>query len=171
MQAGKVFPTRYAIDFNVGNFYTPRLAPRCCHLLNFGPANGTIAAVWEDIEVISLPSERLDSPVRLRWKFEHPTISNNFVYLYQTPELSLPGIPYTNYRFENVLEFWYAGSKLADFLHYHRNFPMWDVFPDAFASVVSWNHLTNPAEFTDMGETQIYAASWEQQPEYHPYRH
>jgi len=171
MHAGKLFPLFKSRDFDVGNFWTPRNVPRCGKLINSFTAHGDYAVEWQGLTVISLPVERIDPGPKLRWRFEHPIITGMYLDLISDFHENVVGDPYSNFRWKHTAEFWYGGTKWAFAEAFIQSFPMFNIYPDDFWSADTWSGIVNPAHFLDMGESHIYSAEWDDQPDYHPYRH
>lgn len=133
-------------------------------------SQGTLAAPWLGTEIISDIGDNETDPDKIFYTFNHPTVSDNFIKLIwslkpQTgtnPHLVRPNVSI-------VCEFWYHGTKYGDFESRFNS--EWCLLPGLLSMQWDlWTHLIDTTKFRRIDESRIYASSWAEQPEYHPYR-
>jgi len=136
-----------------------------------GGTLGTLAAPWQNIEVLTDVGDNETDRDKITWQIDHPTVPDNYIKAIWTikhrtnpvPSQRLPDVSW-------LFEFWHQGTKYGD----QELLTTQQIFLGALRlgfQWISWNHLINLALFRQINQSQAYAGTWEQQPEYHPYRH
>lgn len=173
MHLGNCYPRSIHADFSTSLSANSTMAPPRKVFLNSNGnfTSGTLALPWFNVDVMSEVGERVDSPLSIRYKLPHPTVSDNFIYYYWIVEETPLGIPEEN-MYRRLLEFWHGGTKyglIDSGLGFMNN--RCDTIPKAvIGSFFVWTSLANGALFTHIGGFNLQCVIWGQDADYQPYR-
>jgi len=172
MHVGKLYP--YAPRwFQPDGMHPRRLPPRRLVAFNFA-SGGTVGSMWGALEHISNPAEQANDP-NLLW-----VVPNS---LWPTTELRLrigyaDTPPSTGFLgplcWTMRCEVWYLGSLLTYADGYRQVSNAWDFPGESFRCPLSgttiWEMSPSPTLWNG-GYFTFRNGSWDESPEYHPYRH
>jgi len=169
---GKAFPALF-----VGRVYTfdtiaRPYPPIFMRLQTDGGSVGTIAAQWRNLNLVSLPGERVsDSVITDKWVWEHPIdpdLRIEYRATYETHAPTLFGPSYPTWEIETLA---YDSVGLLASSNWgkpsiNNAFPYGDTEPISG----TWSYRRNTTLwFTFSGV--VAAGLWEDVPDFHPYRH
>lgn len=172
MHVGKFYPVSYPMHIPVPEkpgLYIPRKLA-----LSFNPLGtiGTVANLWAGTRTISDVGDYWeDDTLWIVWHFENDSDSaaTFLVRCMLTEILPHPGIGVV-YDWRYWFEPSYDGSRLADRERQATFDQMSDTVGSANQVGPSWLHKTDVPKW-DEARCWVTAATWDDQPEYHPYRH
>lgn len=134
-----------------------------------GGTLGTLAAPWQDLEIIStLPTEEEDGQ-ELWWQFDHPSVDDNFIRVrWHLFEATTTGS--TPVRVNILFEFWHEGTKYGIFNSGDFTDPPFLGADRLQSQNIGWSSLVNPTLFQQINTSFYYAARWTDDPDFQPYR-
>lgn len=168
---GKLYPYSADKDFCIQQL--PHwIQPRKWYYFSQNLFNlGTLAAPWRGQNIQSSLGETDYTLGKITYTYNHPTVVDNFIlHIVDFPEVGGAGPLQetfcTRYRFE----FWYGGTRYGTHTVQTR-IEFVQVYPTVTYEWDEWQDLVNPSLFRAIGRSRVSASTWEQQPEYHPYRY
>jgi len=192
MHAGRRYPINYRPDLGRRGFgdnspprkmflrsghSTSTVPPflTLAHYLTHGFSDtypGTAGTVWSDLEILSTVGDYPNDYDQMRWRFNHPTVANSWIDVYWTTydQEFPPGVP-IGATPDLYFEFYWAGIFRGDKLFTLIQDQVFANFTLLAKSWNVWEHLADPTIFEGIPDLRIYAGSWPQQPEWHPYRY
>jgi len=172
MHLGKRWPRQW-INFvtMVENYPAPgptRKGRLDCYLLG---NIGTVANLWNGLHVISDVAQRAADPTSTIYSFQHPTDALALITvttkLIEKDPLPMGGSMY----WEKLLyESYYNGVLIADTVRLSPTHRVWITPLTDTITANPWDHRYDLPKWTQF-QCIFGAADWDEQPEYHPYRH
>jgi hypothetical protein len=167
---GKLWPIAKRIDLQGYPFPWNRLPRKW--FAHFSNGVGTAAAVWSGLDVVSSTQEILEDGDCYRWTYIHPTEADTFITFDWRLLLRFPSpSPTTEYSNPFDIQLTSGGILTARRPgEYLRGFGPWDL-SNGWLNVNSLAPVTGIplGTFTSLGMAWRWS-SWDEQPEYHPYR-
>jgi hypothetical protein len=180
-KVGKIYPLMDGYDFwffHEGYLPARYGIPRRWQMVNSGATSGTFAAKWMDDTFISEVYEVADDRQEILWRWIHPDEPDAIVRLKMTWEEfdDDQGDNSSNFRYVYRLQYLDVPGMLSNgILDRDPDPSQWHRTPANTTRKlvnVNWPGLVNATHFAKMGTLSAWApATWEQQPEYHPYRY
>lgn len=167
---GKVYPRYQPYDLSLKTIdeWCP---PRKLYFTvsNLG-TNGTLAPPWQNLTILSPIGDYDVVNQTITYRFDHPTVPDNYLLaIWDVYHLVSP-IP-SNRRpaVRITVEFWFDGLKYGDVTNDYSG----AVFLGVAHLAIQWQQWLNRLDTSKLWITnlcKIFAGTWAQQPEYHPYR-
>lgn len=173
MHLGRCYPRSVYKDFYIGLDYVGfDYPPRKVFFEQRGGfPSGTLAVIWQDVEVLSTIGERLDDGPSVYWKIEHPTVSDSWIDFYwgMLLDQAPPGQPnWVTWRYDIFFSSVKYGTCF--FNHVQPDIQCGAFFPGLMDSAThTWTDLLDPPAFTNLNTFYLYAATWARDT-YQPYK-
>jgi len=169
-QAGRAYP--YAMMNDLAYDFGPgEVAPRKFRLTTTATSSGTLTIPWRSLSIISTVAERRLDHDDIKWRFVHPTFSDQWIDLFWTlrftGNMNPPSTPYGVWL---KVEIWISGTKYGDQEPLQSAISFSTSPTSPVCQWTSWTHLLNPTLWQSMLTTKIFVGQWSEQPEYHPWR-
>jgi len=172
MHVGKLYPyaPRWFQPFPDG---VRRLPSRRMAVENNG-TGGAVGAMWNSVEMLSDPVVEDQTP-NLFWLVPNTSYPDTEVHLRIDYAVTPPSTGFVGpLCWKLFLEVWYLGSKLTWSEGYRQVSNAWNSTGEIFRAPMSgtsiWNGSPSPSLWTG-GFFTLRVGTWEESPEYHPYRH
>jgi len=168
LHQGKNFPYTLRKELKQ-SFFTYDNWPRKWWM-SVGTGFGSKAAVWTGVTMLSDVAVEWGPDYLPRWIFTNETDPTQQVFFdLEVRRVPIEPFPQTGFDYGIVIKYMNDGTFMGD----SGNpigippIPPLKIFLDLG---FFWHALTDPTKFASLYNSNIWAATWDEQPEYHPYR-
>lgn len=138
--------------------------------MHVGTGFGSKGALWTGITLFSELADEQPSTGFLRWKFIHPTHSDQEVHFVVLVEEESIGPPWNTETFFHFEAQYYDAGTFRGRTGPINDQPVYDPAVLFLSSGFFWTDLTDVSKFASLFNTTTRAAKWSECPDYHPYR-
>jgi len=133
---------------------------------------GTLGDQWLEVDVLSDVGEQLPGDDYISWRITCPNNGNSQILIeWHCINAEIPPGTFLGTRPRVRCEMTLSGTTYGDHEFIVVNSPVF-TSPSLFCqSWDDWQNLTDPDIFTGIPFLKLFAGSWPDQPDYHPYRY
>lgn len=169
--AGKAYPSLMANDWTPRPLFNRSWAPRKWKMIFTSTSVGTLTIPWRGLTIISDVGVRDISTNLITWNLDHPTVSGDRIeFTWRLHQVFPPTVIRTPYEVEMIFDYYHGATRMATRKHTTITDPYFEASTHRYVTFTQWNDLVTPAQWDSTFALAVFAASWADQPEYHPWR-